>query len=173
MIANANACLRKGAKRTPSHRYLLRVCRAWLLALLGRAEANTSSVRRRSAVASKFGVSLITYEELRNHEAIVGWTQIVVGLFIAGTISVLWVSAAKLASLVRATFIPGLIAMYGKPIAIFLITVAIIDIVGAVALLRHQSWGRALMIAVGIAELPIFPIGTVVGAYTLWALWLR
>lgn len=58
--------------------------------------------------------------------------------------------------------------MFGKPIAVALMLIALIDLVGAIGLLRGQSWARPILIGVSILELPIFPFGTVVAVYTLW-----
>lgn len=54
----------------------------------------------------------------------------------------------------------------GALIALF----SIPDIIGGWALLVEKSWGRALMIVLGILDLLNFPIGTAVGIYTLWVM---
>jgi hypothetical protein len=44
---------------------------------------------------------------------------------------------------------------------------------GTIGLLRAQLWARSVMIGISVMELPIFPLGTAVGAYSLWALTSR
>lgn len=58
--------------------------------------------------------------------------------------------------------------MFGKPIAIALMSIALIDLIGAIGLLRGQTWARPILIGISVLELPIFPFGTIVGIYTLW-----
>ena len=44
------------------------------------------------------------------------------------------------------------------------------EIVGAVLLLRGSPTGRAIVIGFSVLSLPIIPIGTATGMYSLWAL---
>ncbi|MBB5204916.1 cation transport ATPase [Inhella inkyongensis] len=41
---------------------------------------------------------------------------------------------------------------------------------GAIGLLRGAPWGRTLLMTAAAMELPLLPVGTVLGVYTLWAL---
>ena len=68
----------------------------------------------------------------------------------------------------RTGWIAQVVAMFGKPIAIALILIALVDLVGAIGMLRGQPWARPILIGISILELPIFPFGTAVGLYTLW-----
>jgi hypothetical protein len=43
-------------------------------------------------------------------------------------------------------------------------------LVGGIFVLRYQNWARVLLIVASALNCLIFPIGTVVGAYSLWAL---
>ena len=55
-------------------------------------------------------------------------------------------------------------------VAIFLILISTLAIIGGEGLLRRRSWARVLVIVLGCLYLASFPLGTVVGIYTLWAL---
>lgn len=46
-------------------------------------------------------------------------------------------------------------------------------IIGAIGTLKYKNWGRILLIIVGILNLPGFPVGTALGAYTLWVLFQK
>jgi hypothetical protein len=52
----------------------------------------------------------------------------------------------------------------------FLILLGLPGIIGGWALLTGRSWGRPLVLVLGILSLFNIPIGTAVGIYTLWAL---
>ena len=43
-------------------------------------------------------------------------------------------------------------------------------IIGGWALYTERSWGRPVVLVLGVLELFNIPIGTAVGVYTLWAL---
>src|SRR5436190_8953224 len=58
----------------------------------------------------------------------------------------------------------------GTSVGALLLLLAIPGIVAGIGLLMHKSWGRILAIVMGILNVINFPIGTVIGAYTLWVL---
>ena len=57
--------------------------------------------------------------------------------------------------------------------AVLFIVLSIPAIIGAIGTLKYRNWGRILLIIVGIFNLPGFPIGTALGAYTLWVLFQK
>ena len=67
----------------------------------------------------------------------------------------------------------GVLAWFGSLGAIFLIFfigLAALEIAGGAMLLNGSAGGRILTIIFSILALVNFPIGTVIGAYSLWAL---
>lgn len=107
---------------------------------------------------------------MRGHEIAVGWIHLALSLTLITFVGVMWWAAAGLAAVVKGTWIPQLISMFGKPIAIAIIVIALVDLVAAVGMLRGQSWARPMLIGISVLELPIFPFGTAVSLYTLWTL---
>ncbi len=57
--------------------------------------------------------------------------------------------------------------------AVLFICLSVPAILGAVGTLKLKNWGRILLIIVGILNLPGFPVGTALGAYTLWVLFQK
>jgi len=57
--------------------------------------------------------------------------------------------------------------------AMLFIVLSIPAIIGAIGTLKFRNWGRILLIIVGIFNLPGFPVGTALGAYTLWVLFQK
>jgi hypothetical protein len=55
-------------------------------------------------------------------------------------------------------------------VAILLVLISTLAIIGGTGLLGRRSWARVLVIVLGCLYLLSFPLGTVVGIYTLWAL---
>lgn len=64
----------------------------------------------------------------------------------------------------------GLLAGFGAIVFLFLTAFVALEVVGGVLLLRGSPVGRVLTIIFSILSLLNFPIGTVAGGYSLWAL---
>ena len=47
---------------------------------------------------------------------------------------------------------------------------ALPSLIGGIFVLRYKSWARVLLIVVSAVNCLVFPVGTLLGAYTLWAL---
>jgi hypothetical protein len=100
------------------------------------------------------------------HVKIVGWLWIANGVLsvlmaIIGLAVINWpgvIPAARdslLASFgALCFFLPGIIAY----------------VIAGYGLLKYKSWARILVIILAILNLILFPIGTAVGIYTLWAM---
>lgn len=58
----------------------------------------------------------------------------------------------------------------GTALAIFLAILALPGIIGGIGLLKWQSWARILVLILGFLNLLNIPFGTILGAYTIWAL---
>ena len=111
---------------------------------------------------------------MRTYEIITGWLHLIAGLFIFGCVATIWYAAAQLASWFSATFIPGLLATVGIPIAVTLLAASGLEIVAAFSLVigkaQQYAWARPVLIGVSALQLLLFPIGTAIAVYSLWAL---
>lgn len=70
----------------------------------------------------------------------------------------------------EAASILGIIAIC---VCAFLTLISLPDIVGGWALLNDRPWGRPLVIILSCLSLLSIPVGTAIGAYSLWALLRR
>ncbi|MGA9351114.1 MAG: hypothetical protein WBW48_20235 [Anaerolineae bacterium] len=52
----------------------------------------------------------------------------------------------------------------------FLAVISVPDIIGGIGLLRRQSWARILVLILSVIKLINFPLGTIVGIYSIWVL---
>jgi hypothetical protein len=64
----------------------------------------------------------------------------------------------------------GILGAIGSASAIFMILVALPGLVAGWGILNQKTWSRMAGIVVGILELAIIPVGTMIGGYTLWVL---
>lgn len=63
-----------------------------------------------------------------------------------------------------------ILTIVGLFVAGFLVLTALPGIVGGFGLLKGKNWARVLVIFLAVLDLIDFPIGTAIGAYTLWVL---
>ena len=112
----------------------------------------------------------LTQEQMRQHAPIVAW------LNIAGSIVLLLVAAFLLillpligaASGDRTAL--GVLFAVGAGVGIFLAALALPGLIAGIGLLRRKNWGRILAIVVSFLNLLNFPLGTLLGGYSLWVL---
>jgi hypothetical protein len=109
-------------------------------------------------------------QDMRTHIQIVAWLYIATGilgillaLLVAGIIAGGgWISGDDTAihvTTIVSIFVGGLVVLVSVP-----------GIVAGIGLLSFKSWARVLTIILSVLNLPGFPIGTLLGIYSLWAL---
>ena len=108
--------------------------------------------------------------QLQLHVPVVGWLLIVghaifllVGLFVFVLLTGIGIASGER----EATAILGIV---GTAVGLLLVVLSIPGLVAGAGLLARKSWARILAIVVSILGLVNFPIGTVIGAYTLFVL---
>lgn len=67
-------------------------------------------------------------------------------------------------------WIVGILAGIGLVAGCGLLAPSLPGFVGGIGLLRYRPWARWLLIVVSVVYLFYFPLGTAVGAYSLWVL---
>jgi len=107
---------------------------------------------------------------MSSRQKIASALHIAAGLFLVGTVGMLWVCAALLAPMFEGSFVPGLVAMFGRPVAVALIGFGALQMAAAVALWRKNAGARGVLLMVSAVLLFVFPIGTALAIYTFWAL---
>lgn len=89
---------------------------------------------------------------------------------VSGMLSAIGISSGDVEAARVLPQIAGLIGMLGVGFAIFLAVVALPGLVAGIGLVMRKTWARILGIVVGVLMLFHFPIGTLIGAYTLFVL---
>lgn len=105
--------------------------------------------------------------ELGQHINILAWLHIVghaIFLVIGGFLFTLLTSIGAVSGDPQAL---AILSVVGTTVGILLALLAVPGMVAGYGLWRRRPWGRYLAIVVGIFNLVNFPIGTVIGAYTL------
>jgi hypothetical protein len=113
--------------------------------------------------------------EVKTHINVVGLIHLVTGL--------LFTALALLVSVGLLVFAPAFngappwspedaVAIVGITLAIssLFFVIGIPSLIAGIGLLKQKAWARTLAIVVAILALFSFPVGTIVGIYTLWVL---
>lgn len=107
---------------------------------------------------------------MKQHVTVVAALQIgfgVLKVFIAAVVFVIMMAGGFISGDAEAL---AIITVVGLAIASFLVLTAVPGIVGGYGLLKGKNWARVLVIFLAVLDLIDFPIGTTIGAYTLWVL---
>jgi hypothetical protein len=107
---------------------------------------------------------------METHIKVLSWLHIVLGVLgvISAGIVFLVVAGGGLISGDRtAIAVTSLVAII---ISGFILLISAPGVVAGLGLLSYRPWARILTLILGILNLPGFPIGTLLGIYTIWAL---
>jgi hypothetical protein len=112
----------------------------------------------------------LTPEQMRQHVPIVAWLNIagaILLLLVGGFLLLLLpsigaISGDREALGILSTVAVGVSCLFGM--------LALPGLIAGIGLLRRSSWGRILAIIVSFINLLNFPIGTIIGVYSLWVL---
>lgn len=112
----------------------------------------------------------LTADQMRQHVPIVAW------LNIAGSILLLLIAVFLLLLLPGIGALSGdrdalgILSIVAVSVGAFMALLALPGLLAGIGMLRRRNWGRILGIVVSFLNLLNFPIGTVIGAYSLWVL---
>jgi hypothetical protein len=107
---------------------------------------------------------------MEKHITVLGILYIVLGVLGAIFAFIIFVT------IVGAGFVSGdeeaiaVTSIIGTVTASFLTVISLPGIVGGIGLLKWQPWARIFVLILGFINLLNIPFGTVLGAYTIWAL---
>lgn len=112
----------------------------------------------------------MTERELDQHVKILGWLNIIgAALFIVigAFVFLLLVGIGAASGDAEAVPILTLVATF---VGGFMLVMALPGLAAGFGLLKRRSWGRILALVVGVLNIPNFPLGTIIGVYSLWVL---
>jgi hypothetical protein len=64
----------------------------------------------------------------------------------------------------------GILTVVGSVIGVLFLVLGLPGLVGGIGLLSHRPWARILVLIVSAMDLINIPVGTVLGAYSIWVL---
>jgi len=107
---------------------------------------------------------------MATHVRILGWLHLVFGAF--GLFGALVVFGGSMVGALFSGSISGMIGagIGGTFAAAFLALLSVPSLIAGYGLLKLRSWARTLTIVLAIFELIRFPLGTILGIYSLWVL---
>lgn len=107
---------------------------------------------------------------MRQHIDTVAWIHLATGAFgvlmalaVGGVIGGLGLFSGDAAS-------AGIFALIAAFVVVLFGLLSVPALVGGWGLLRRKPWARMLVLIVSFLTLPGFPIGTLIGAYSIWVL---
>jgi hypothetical protein len=104
------------------------------------------------------------------HTKILGWLYIVLGvlgMLAAGAVILILVGSGLLS---RDRTAISVLFIVAASVGGFLALVSLPGIIAGFGLLAYRPWARILALVLGILNLPGFPLGTILGVYTLYVL---
>ena len=110
------------------------------------------------------------------HVRVAAWLHIVMGALFVCALAVFGAMFGVFGAVVGASVhgsdagILGWLAGLGVAVFLFVAAFPVLEIVGGVLLLNGSGLGKVLTIVFSVLGLVNFPVGTVVGIYSLWAL---
>ena len=111
------------------------------------------------------------------HVRVAAWLHIVMGALGVCLLAIVGLMVGAFGAALGASshghdegMVLGAIAGLGAIVFLFIMAFPALEIVGGVLLLRGSPVGKVLTIIFSILSLLNFPIGTVAGGYSLWAL---
>lgn len=109
-------------------------------------------------------------KNLETHIQLAGWLNIANGAFslLIGGLFFLGFAGFGLFAGDRESL--GIMLLLAAMIGLLMLVLSLPSLLAGYGMLRHKNWGRLLGIIVSIFNLLSFPIGTALGAYTLWVL---
>lgn len=110
------------------------------------------------------------YQNIEQHVTILGWLHIALNVLLVLTAGLVFLAVVGGGLFTGDAEAIAITSLVGTIIAVFLLVLAAPGIVAGIGLLKRKSWARVLAIVLGILNLVNFPLGTVVGVYTLWVL---
>jgi hypothetical protein len=105
-----------------------------------------------------------------NHITAVGALSI--GLSVLGILIGIFVFVvlAGIGFMVQDEHAAPILAIVGFAVGVFLLVLSIPGIIGGIGLLKRKEWARILVLITSALHLLNVPIGTIIGAYSIWVL---
>ena len=113
-------------------------------------------------------------EKLQKHVTLVGALHIGYSAFqiLGGLIALLFILGGGLLGglIPEEEIVISIIFFIAGAVGMWLVLVSVPGIIAGVGVLRHRPWGRYMALVLAVIWLSNIPLGTAIGAYSLWVL---
>jgi hypothetical protein len=114
----------------------------------------------------------MTYRQIEQHVPILGWLYVISSVFflLLGLLLFILLGGIGFFAVSSDPQAPAILLLVGLFVGGLMAALALPGLVAGWGLLKRKNWGRVLALIVGILNLFNFPLGTALGAYTLFVL---
>jgi hypothetical protein len=108
-------------------------------------------------------------KQIEQHVPILGALHLVGGIVfvLVGAFVFLMLTGLGLYVGIEDPIAPRILTLVGLSVGVLLVVLGLPGIAAGYGLLRRRSWARGLAVAIGVLNLFNFPVGTIIGIYTL------
>jgi hypothetical protein len=130
----------------------------------GRPEPSSDSL------TSEEEMDVLSKKELETHVTVAAWLQIVNGLvgILGGLFAAALIFGVGAAS--RDAFLLRMTTVTATAIGGFMFVLSVPGLIAGIGLLNRSQWARVMALVLAVFELALFPMGTLLGAYTIFVL---
>jgi hypothetical protein len=114
----------------------------------------------------------MTYRQIEQHVPILGWLYVISSVFflLLGLLLFILLGGIGFFAVSSDPQAPAILLLVGLFVGGLMAALALPGLLAGWGLLKRKNWGRVLALIVGILNLFNFPLGTALGAYTLFVL---
>ena len=112
----------------------------------------------------------LTTRDLEQHVPIIGWLFIVSHALFLVVGAFVFLLLAGLGAFVDATNATAVLTIMALFVAALMALLALPGMIAGYGLLKRRPWARVLAIIISVLNLVNFPIGTIMGLYSMWVL---
>lgn len=111
-------------------------------------------------------------KQIEQHIPVLGMVHLVSGAFfvLIGVFVFFFLSSVGVIVASQDPIAPRVLSIVGVSVGVLLVVLGLPGILAGYGLLKRRSWARGLAVALGVLNLFNVPLGTVIGAYTLFVL---
>jgi len=126
-------------------------------------------------------MDVLSKKDFDTHRMVVGWLQIVnglIGIVIGAFVATLILGAGAFSASLMETegaategaLLMQFMAITAAALGGLMFVLAVPGVVAGIGLVRRASWSRVMALVLSAFELVLFPVGTVLAAYTIFVL---
>jgi hypothetical protein len=122
---------------------------------------------------SEEDMDTLSRKDIELHISIVAWLRIIYSLILILAAAFVAAVLLTVGAVAQDPTALGFLGSIGVLTGGFMLVLALPSLILGISLLRRAGWSRLIALVLAVFDLALFPIGTVLGAYTLFVLLQR